>query len=525
MTNTTLGEHAEPATTPGPAPLSGRYRLGRVLGRGGAATVYEAFDLRLRRAVAIKVFRNDGDIDPDSARRFVDEAHLLAGLRHPGLVEIYDFGRTPAGPYLVLELIPGLTLQRRYAVEPLSPQEAARMGAALAHTLAYVHASGVVHRDMKPSNVLLDVDGRPRLADFGVSRTLGSAGPTRTGNVVGTAAYLAPEQVLGRSAEPPADVYALGLVIIESLNGAREYPGSPAAAAIARLHRPPGIPEGLPDDLARALREMTATEPADRPSAVECAKMLEGVVSAGTATHDAAIQGAAIYGAAPHGAAAHGAAVAGLVAPMDWNLAESELREMAIDDQLLTQGAATVWVPAPGPRTSGSHAAFGSEAGSGTRAGSEPRTRRRASWSMAALGVLAASGAVSLTAVPALGRSATPPPAQSPATSTATPARGAAPSQGKSAAPVTSRTAPPATHYSVRQADMPKSEGPGAQTKAPGSAPSAPGSAPSAPPSVPSAPVSAPSAPVSVPSVPGSAPSGPSAPGNNGHGHGPQRKH
>ena len=266
---------------PGPEPEThqraaalfvGRYRLGPVLGRGGAASVHQGLDERLMRQVAIKVFRHDAD--PDLVRRFEAEARLLARLHHPGLVEIFDFGHTAQGPYLVLELLPGPPLSDllRSGSRPLA--ETLRIGKDLAQTLAYVHSQGVVHRDVKPANILLDQDGCPRLADFGISRAVDTAGSTRTGMVMGTAAYLAPEQVKGQGAGPEADVYALGLVLIECLTAEREYPGPPAESAIARLRRPPHIPAGLPWPLTQALDQMTCADPEERISAAECATLL-----------------------------------------------------------------------------------------------------------------------------------------------------------------------------------------------------------------------------------------------------------
>jgi serine/threonine protein kinase len=266
---------------PGPKPEAhegaaalfvGRYRLGPVLGRGGAASVYQALDERLMRQVAIKVFRHDAD--PDLVRRFEAEARLLARLRHPGLVKIFDFGHTAQGPYLVLELLPGPPLNDLLCSGPRPLAETLRTGIDLAQTLAYVHSQGVVHRDVKPANILLDQDGCPRLADFGIARAVDTAGSTRTGTVMGTAAYLAPEQVKGQGAGPETDVYALGLVLIECLTAEREYPGPPAESAIARLRRRPHIPAGLPWPLTRALDQMTCADPEERISAAQCATLL-----------------------------------------------------------------------------------------------------------------------------------------------------------------------------------------------------------------------------------------------------------
>lgn len=268
---------------PAPGPLDGvtglfvgRYRLGPVLGRGAAATVHQALDERLMRQVALKVFRQDAD--RDLVRRFEAEARLLARLHHPGLVEVFDFGHTAQGPYLVLELLPGPPLGVLLRDGPRSLTETLRTGVDLARTLAYVHSQGVVHRDVKPSNILLDHDGRPRLADFGISRAVDTAGSTRTGMVMGTAAYLAPEQVRGQGAGPETDVYALALVLIECLTGEREYPGPAAESAVARLRRSPQVPAGLPWALTQALDQMTHTDPTERISAAECATRLSAVL-------------------------------------------------------------------------------------------------------------------------------------------------------------------------------------------------------------------------------------------------------
>ncbi|MFG2279556.1 protein kinase [Streptomyces asoensis] len=252
--------------------LDGRYRLDARIGSGGAADVHRGFDLRLKRAVAVKVFRPGAGAGSEEGLR--SEAMLLARLQHPGLVTAYDVGRHDGRAYLVMQLVEGRTLKARIAESPLSCDDTARLGAGLARALAHAHEAGIVHRDVKPSNILLDPSDRPYLTDFGISRLVDATTDTVTGTLVGTAAYLSPEQVLGRTVGRPVDVYALGLVLLECLTGRLEYDGGPLEAAIARLHRPPAVPSGLPAELATLLRDMTALGEQDRPSAPDCARTL-----------------------------------------------------------------------------------------------------------------------------------------------------------------------------------------------------------------------------------------------------------
>ncbi|MFH8576727.1 serine/threonine-protein kinase [Streptomyces zaomyceticus] len=282
-----------PDLIPAAHALAGRYRLDRLLGRGGAADVYEALDLRLRRPVAVKVFRPDdagraearcGEAARRTEARCGTEARLLARMHHPGLVTLYDTGNDEGTPYLVMQLIRGATLRRRVAREVLTPAETCRMGAALASALAHVHARGVVHRDVKPSNILLDRTDTPHLSDFGISRRFdesADSAPEGDGTLVGTASYMAPEQALGRTTGPAADVYSLGLVLLETLKGEAEYGGAPLEAALAHLYRAPALPPGLPVRLARLLTAMTARAPEARPDAAGCARVLAGPQGAG----------------------------------------------------------------------------------------------------------------------------------------------------------------------------------------------------------------------------------------------------
>ncbi|MGW5656918.1 protein kinase domain-containing protein [Streptomyces humi] len=264
--------------------LGGRYRLDALIGSGGAANVHRGFDLRLRRAVAVKLFRAGTGLGTEED--FRSEATILARLAHPGLVTAYDAGTHDGDAYLVMELIDGPTLRTRIAEGPMPCEAVAALGAHLGDALAHAHEAGIVHRDVKPSNIILDASGRPHLTDFGISRLLDATTRTATGTLTGTAAYLSPEQVLGQPVGRPADVFALGLVLLESLTGRLEYDGGPLESAIARLHRPPTLPDFLPASFAALLRDMTAQDQQTRPTARDCAEALRQL--AGTSTEPAA---------------------------------------------------------------------------------------------------------------------------------------------------------------------------------------------------------------------------------------------
>ncbi|SDF74138.1 Serine/threonine protein kinase [Lentzea fradiae] len=252
--------------------LADRYELADVLGTGGMAEVRRAWDRRLHRHVAVKLFRAGAELTQE--RRFDNEIRTLASLSHPRLVQVHDAGISGDMQFVVLQLVDGCTLRDRIAEGPLGVEDVQRIGAELADALAYVHAMGVVHRDVKPSNVLMDHDDNTHLADFGLARVVDTTRLTRPDQVVGTAAYLAPEQVRGEDLTGAVDVYALGLVLLECLTGQREYQGSEIEAAVARLHRQPAIPDDLPVHLRRLLTAMTSLSPRRRPSAAECAAAL-----------------------------------------------------------------------------------------------------------------------------------------------------------------------------------------------------------------------------------------------------------
>jgi eukaryotic-like serine/threonine-protein kinase len=263
--------------------LEDRYRLEELLGRGGMAEVWRATDPVLHRAVAVKLLRDTAE-DASARARFTDEARTLARLSHPGLVMLLDAGINAERPYLVLELVIGRTLDQECGGRPLAPTRVAQIGRELAGALAYAHRAGVVHRDVKPANVLLGHDGRVKLADFGIARLIGeTVRHTRTGQAIGTAAYLSPEQVRGEEVTGSSDVYSLGLVLLEALTGERAYPGSPTEAALARLSRQPEVPEALAPAWVRLVTEMTALDPGKRPGAGDVEQSLAEMSRPGAA--------------------------------------------------------------------------------------------------------------------------------------------------------------------------------------------------------------------------------------------------
>jgi serine/threonine protein kinase len=265
---------------PSRAVIGDRYRLDVLVGRGGTAEVWAATDTSLDRTVALKLVTVAHD---ESAARAADEARTLAQLSHPNLVQVFDAGTDGAGrPWVVMEYVEGDTLGEAMRKRPLPVAEVADIGIAVADALAYVHSTGLVHRDVKPGNILL---GRvPKLTDFGIARLVVAAKVTTTGLMVGTAAYLAPEQVAGETVGPPVDVYALGLVLLEVLTGKREFDGPPVEAAMARLARGPEIPTTLPPGWPEVLRAMTARQPGDRPDAGQVATALRNLQAGTSAT-------------------------------------------------------------------------------------------------------------------------------------------------------------------------------------------------------------------------------------------------
>jgi serine/threonine protein kinase len=223
--------------------LGGHYRLVRLLGRGGMSDVYEAIDARTGVTVAVKILRSS---DPEFVRRLAHEARALESFEHPGLVRLYETGLAGDQTFLVMEYVEGITLAESLRRSPLATRDTAALGVSLADGLAYVHERGVVHRDVKPSNILISTNGEVKLGDFGIAQLHDAATLTIAGTMLGTVSYMAPEQLEGTLVGPSADIWSLGIVLLECLTGQRVYAGSPSEIVARRLREPIPIPSDLP---------------------------------------------------------------------------------------------------------------------------------------------------------------------------------------------------------------------------------------------------------------------------------------
>src|SRR3954452_809700 len=243
--------------------LRGRYRLLDLLGEGGMAVVYRARDELLDRNVAVKILRTQFAADEDFVRRFRQEARSAAALSDPNIATIFDTGVDNGREFIVMQLVDGPDLERDLTERGSVPvAEALRIAIAVADALESAHRHGIVHRDIKPGNILLASDGAVRVVDFGIARALGDSRTTALGLLLGSVQYCSPEQVLGEEVGPASDVYSLGIVLYELLTGRRPFDGdSPAAVALERLRRQPpppstvapDLPAGLDDIVMRAL--------------------------------------------------------------------------------------------------------------------------------------------------------------------------------------------------------------------------------------------------------------------------------
>jgi eukaryotic-like serine/threonine-protein kinase len=251
--------------------IAGRYTLQELVGAGGMSSVYRAHDELLDRHVALKILHPTYREDEDTVERFRREARAVARLSHPNVVTVIDRGEEDGHQFIVFEYVDGVTLKDHLARQgPLPVEEAVGIAVDVGEALAYAHAQGIVHRDVKPQNVIMNGDGAPKVTDFGIARSVDvDKGVTQTGTVVGTGDYIAPEQASGEPVVPASDVYGLGCVLFELLTGSPPFSGTGFVdVAMQHIHAPvPSVRErraDVPPRVAAAVERALAKDPADR---------------------------------------------------------------------------------------------------------------------------------------------------------------------------------------------------------------------------------------------------------------------
>lgn len=262
-------ERDSPWSSPPLPERVGRFELLELVGAGGCGLVYRARDPRLNRIVALKLPRREWIGTSAEADRFVREARTAASLRHPGIVSVYEAGQADGRTYLACEFIEGSTLARRLGGRPLSPGPAAEIVAQMAEALDFAHRQGVIHRDIKPTNILMDQEGRPHLADFGLAKSLTEEQTlTDDGQTLGTPAYMSPEQARGemRQVGPRSDIYSLGVVLFEALTGERPFRGHPRSILLQVQNEDPKSPRRLNPHVPLDLEAICLTAMAHSPS-------------------------------------------------------------------------------------------------------------------------------------------------------------------------------------------------------------------------------------------------------------------
>ncbi|MEA2900745.1 MAG: eukaryotic-like serine/threonine-protein kinase [Actinomycetota bacterium] len=301
--------------------LADRYQLIRIVGRGGMGEVWAGRDVRLGRDVAVKRLSPHLASEPGVRERFDVEARAAAGLNHPNVVAVFDSGEHEGIPFLVMELLPGRTLADELVDGPLDPARARRVGGEVLAALAASHAAGILHRDVKPGNVLLGADDAVKVADFGIAKSTEALDLTTTGTIVGTAAYLAPERLAGQPATAQADLYAVGVLLYEALSGQKPYAADTPMGLLRAVEAQNPVPlaearPGLDPALVAIVERAMDPDPSRRySSAADMAAALGGqpVPAAGAVVGDPAAAATAVLShtrvlTAPAGVAAAGRA-------------------------------------------------------------------------------------------------------------------------------------------------------------------------------------------------------------------------
>ena len=392
--------------------LAGRYKLVELLGQGGMATIFRGHDTQLGRDVAVKVLRAEYGRDPAFVARFRQEAQSAAALSHPNVVQVFDYGMEAGDPFIVMELIDGgdlgSVLKERGAFEPLA---AARIAQQVFEALDAAHGRGIVHRDIKPTNVLLTTAGRVKVADFGIARAFSEAQLTMPGTTLGSVHYFSPEQARGEMVTTASDVYSCGLVLFEMLTGKRAWTGDSAGAvAVARLAGDPPAPSslrsGVPQILDIAVRRALARVPADRPTAGDMAALLGRFIADPEGATAGPPQPAGIGAAGAAGTAGAAGIGAGMVDAVDPGTG-------------VTYGGQPPMPPYGGPQGYAGSSAGGIRRGAGPREVAfedeyidEPPAAGAWGWIAAVLGilVLVAGGVLLFLLLSNRGNEPTPPP-------------------------------------------------------------------------------------------------------------------
>src|SRR5690348_5957763 len=269
------------------AVLGGRYVLDEQIGIGGYGEVWRATDTVLSRPVALKLLHQRHAEQAETVARFRSEARNAAALSHENIAQVYDYGEAAGGqpPYLVMELVAGASLEDVLAGGPLDAARTMDIVAQAAAGLEAAHAAGMIHRDVKPGNLLLTQSGTIKITDFGIAHTVGSASVTASGELVGTPGYLAPERAVGDGAGPASDLYSLGIVAYECLTGGRPFSGTPLEVALAHRDRPlPPLPATVAADVTAFVMQLTSKDPGCRPRDAAEVSVWAGLLRDGTGT-------------------------------------------------------------------------------------------------------------------------------------------------------------------------------------------------------------------------------------------------